>query len=52
MFPGIIKHCCDVYFYDSNCAFVGYNKNNKRCMHNDNDDDGGGGSNNNNNNLK
>jgi len=20
------KHCCDVYFYDINFAFVGYNK--------------------------
>ena len=20
-------YCCDIYIYDTNCAFVGYNKN-------------------------
>jgi len=28
------KHCCDIYIYiycyDTNCAFVGYNKKDKR----------------------
>jgi len=23
---------CNIYFYDNNCAFVGCNKNNTRCM--------------------
>ena len=23
------RDCCDIYFYDINCAFVGYKKNNK-----------------------
>jgi len=23
---------CNIYFCDNNCAFVGYNKNNTKCM--------------------